>query len=84
MDAIEEGVSGLLVAEGDTRAMAAAMLKLSEEPGLAARMGAAGRSKAERFYTWPAERARLLGHHGLEDAASMRRLTIDAGTQSRL
>lgn len=61
-DAVEEGVAGLLVDEGDTRAMADAMLKVSDEPKLSARMGAAGRRKAERFYTWPAERARLLGH----------------------
>jgi colanic acid/amylovoran biosynthesis glycosyltransferase len=66
MDAVEEGAAGLLVAEGDTQGMAAALLKLSDDPGLAARMGAAGRDKAERLYTWPAERARLLGHLGLE------------------
>jgi colanic acid/amylovoran biosynthesis glycosyltransferase len=67
-DAVEDDVAGLLVAEGDTRGMAAAMLKLSGERGLPARMGAAGRAKAERLYTWPAERSRLLSHLGIESA----------------
>jgi glycosyltransferase involved in cell wall biosynthesis len=67
-DAVDEGSTGLLVAEGDTQGMAAAMLELSAECGLTTRMGHAGHAKAERLYTWTAERSRLLHHLGLAGA----------------
>lgn len=64
-EAISHGESGLLVAEGDVAAMRDAMLEVTRH---AFDFGAAGRRKAERLYTWPAERARLLGHLGVEAA----------------
>lgn len=61
-EAITHGESGLLVDEGDVAAMSKAMLDVIRH---APKLGSAGRTKAERFYAWPAERARLLGHLGI-------------------
>jgi colanic acid/amylovoran biosynthesis glycosyltransferase len=48
-DAVQEGVTGLLVDEGDMQGMAAAMLRLAQEPALAGELGskAAQRARAE-------------------------------------
>lgn len=46
---IENGVNGLLVPMGDEEALAAAMLRLLQNPGEAERMGQAARETAERF-----------------------------------
>lgn len=43
---VEDGVSGLLVAEGDVAGMAAALARLLEDPEAAAAMGRAGRTYA--------------------------------------
>jgi colanic acid/amylovoran biosynthesis glycosyltransferase len=59
-EAIEHGVSGLLVEEMDVEAMAEAMGRAGSDPALCARLGAAAHHKAREVYTWPAERARLL------------------------
>jgi len=59
-EAIEHGVSGLLVEEMDVEAMAEAMGRAANDPALCARLGAAAHQKAKELYTWPAERARLL------------------------
>jgi colanic acid/amylovoran biosynthesis glycosyltransferase len=59
-EAIEDGVSGLLVEEKDVAAMAEAMLRVANDPALSARLGAAAHAKAMHLYSWPAEQARLL------------------------
>ena len=41
-----DGETGILVAEGDVAGMGAAIARLLADPGLAARMGAAGRARA--------------------------------------
>lgn len=52
VDVVEHGVTGYLVEEGDVNAMAAFMLQLERDPGLADRFGAAGRKRVhERFST---------------------------------
>ena len=56
-EAVADGVTGLLVPPGDPRALADALARVLTEPGLAARMGAAGRS-------------RLLGQAGAEAVGS--------------
>ncbi len=61
-EAVEDGATGILVDEGDAAGMAAAILRLARGKDLAARYGAAGRAKAEKLYSWEAERARLLSH----------------------
>ena len=45
-DAVDDGVTGLLVAQGDHAGLAAALVQLLTDEPLAARMGAAGRAKA--------------------------------------
>lgn len=59
-EAIEHGVSGLLVEEMDVEAMSEAMGRAAKDPALCVRLGAAAHQKAKELYTWPAERARLL------------------------
>jgi glycosyltransferase involved in cell wall biosynthesis len=59
-EAIEHGVSGLLVEERDVEAMAEAMGRAASDGVLCARLGTAAHAKAKELYSWPAERARLL------------------------
>ena len=49
-DAIEPGVSGVLVPLRDARALADAVATLAGDEALRARMGAAGRALAERDF----------------------------------
>ncbi len=49
VDMIEDGVTGLLVAPNDAPALAAAMRRLIEEPGLAAHLGEAAQIDVARF-----------------------------------
>jgi glycosyltransferase involved in cell wall biosynthesis len=48
-DAVEDGVTGLLVPPGDVAALRAAIERLLGDPALRARLGAAGRERAPRF-----------------------------------
>jgi glycosyltransferase involved in cell wall biosynthesis len=51
---VDEGETGLLVPAGDPRAVTAAIERLVEAgPQGRAAMGAAGRAKAERLWSWP-------------------------------
>jgi colanic acid/amylovoran biosynthesis glycosyltransferase len=59
-EAIEHGVSGLLVEERDVEAMAEAMGRVASDAALCARLGASAHWKAKELYSWPVERARLL------------------------
>jgi len=51
---VEHERNGLLVDCGDARALAAAALRLIDEPALAQRLIAEGSSDVERLYTWEA------------------------------
>jgi glycosyltransferase involved in cell wall biosynthesis len=53
-EAVLEGVSGLLVPPRDVGSLAEAMTRISEDPELAARFGAAGRRRVERYFGWSA------------------------------
>jgi glycosyltransferase involved in cell wall biosynthesis len=57
-DLVEDGVNGLLVQPGDTRALAGAIVRTLTEPGLAERLGAAARERAEPWLQTPSEYAR--------------------------
>ena len=57
---IEDGVTGLLAPVGDDAALATAACRVLEEPGLAARLGRAGRREAEK-YSWAAVGAQWIG-----------------------
>lgn len=48
-DLVDDGVNGLLCPCGDVGALRACLARLSNEPGLGARLGAAARVTAERF-----------------------------------
>ncbi len=49
---VTDGIDGLLVPFGDVGALATALRTLLDDPALRARLGAAGREKVLRQYTW--------------------------------
>ena len=54
---VKDGETGLLVPPGDDAAMAAASLRLLEEPGLALRLSRAGRESCLERFSWAAVEA---------------------------
>jgi lipopolysaccharide/colanic/teichoic acid biosynthesis glycosyltransferase len=50
IDAVQHGITGLLVPVGDPAALAQAFTRLLENPGLAAKMGAAGMERVKQDY----------------------------------
>jgi len=72
VDAVRDGIDGILVPVGDSRALAEAIAGLLRQPQLARKMGHAGRERAEREFRpqriWAAlleEYSRLLHERGL-------------------
>lgn len=59
-EAVEHGVTGLLVDEGDVDGMSAALRELAVDPGLRERLGAAGRLAVGQRFSWDRERQCLL------------------------
>lgn len=59
-EAVVEGVTGLLVDEGDVAAMAGHLCALSADPTLRERLGVAGRERINSRFTWAQERRRLM------------------------
>lgn len=49
---VTEGDNGLLVPSGDPEALADALARYAEDPGLAQRQGARGRRKVEQTFNW--------------------------------
>ncbi|WP_313514286.1 glycosyltransferase family 4 protein [Pseudomonas sp.] len=64
---IEHEVDGLLVAEGDTQALAEALLRLARSPELCRRLGEAGHAKVVARYEAGAVTRQLLGRLNLLD-----------------
>jgi glycosyltransferase involved in cell wall biosynthesis len=69
-DAIENGVTGLVVPPGDRGALRAALELLLADAALRERLGAAAREKARIEYAWPAATAALLLAYADVGAAS--------------
>jgi glycosyltransferase involved in cell wall biosynthesis len=63
VDAVEDGVTGLLVPAGDTRALRAALERLLADDGLRERLGAAARQRARTAFSERAEVEGLLAAH---------------------
>ena len=59
-DAVEDGVTGLLVDPMDVRAVSEAVSTLLLDPGLARRMGEAGYERVRERFTWDSVAARVL------------------------
>lgn len=57
LDAVEDGVTGLLVPPRDSEALRTAILRLLSDPALRRRLGAAARAEAEERLTWDAATA---------------------------
>jgi len=58
-DAVQDGVTGLLIEQGDVQGLADALIRLLRDRDLARRMGAAGRAFAQ-MHTWDAAAERLI------------------------
>jgi glycosyltransferase involved in cell wall biosynthesis len=58
-EAVCDGVTGLLVAEGDSRAMGDSLVELARDANLRRRMGVAGWNAARERFSWARERADL-------------------------
>lgn len=71
-EVVVDGETGILVERGDTEGLAAAIGKLLSDPQLRGRMGAAGRERVQRLFTWDRTVVRLEELYGriLEHAAS--------------
>jgi phosphatidylinositol alpha-1,6-mannosyltransferase len=59
-EVVQDGVTGLVVDPRDEKTVAAALLRLLGDAALRARMGTAGRERAERLYSVDGFRARIL------------------------
>lgn len=57
-DVLDDGVHGLIVPEREPTPLAAALIRLLDDPALARRLGAAARSRVERELTWAHTAAR--------------------------
>jgi glycosyltransferase involved in cell wall biosynthesis len=51
-DAVVDGETGILVAPGDRDATLSAVRQLLDQPGMARRLGSAGRLRVERHLNW--------------------------------
>jgi len=64
VEQIEDGVTGFLVPPDDPQAMAAAVERLLENPGLAAQMGEAGRKRCSSLFGFDAFYGKIAGVYG--------------------
>jgi glycosyltransferase involved in cell wall biosynthesis len=79
-DLIEDGTNGLFVPPGEPRALAAALERVLDEPGLGPRLGAAGRSTILREFTWKRVGEKLEARY--ENLLGRRRLGPGPGSRT--
>jgi phosphatidylinositol alpha-1,6-mannosyltransferase len=60
-ESVVDGATGILVDGGAVAQVADVLAALLEDPGRARAMGAAGRARVERHFTWPRAAAQLAG-----------------------
>ena len=82
---VEHERTGLLVGERDPDALAAAVLRLLREPGLARRLATAARTECEQRYVWPAVREQweTLYHDLVESHARSSRAPVRSDRSAR-
>jgi glycosyltransferase involved in cell wall biosynthesis len=68
-EAVEDGVTGFLVPEGDIQGMADRFVDLARDPDLRRTMGQSGWSRVRRMFSWELEKEKLLDVLGLRQAA---------------
>ena len=61
-DWLEDGVTGFLAKPGDPQSLAAAIARILDDPGLARKLGEAGRAKAERDFSFSGSMDALITH----------------------
>jgi len=71
VDAVEDGVTGLLVPPGDAEALRGALERLLADPGLRERLGAAARSRVRETLSADAELGALQGAYAAAGGASL-------------
>lgn len=69
-DAVEDGVTGYLVEEGDSEGMAVRLAALASDARCRIEMGQAGWRRARECFSWDIERRRLLQVIGLDATGS--------------
>lgn len=74
-EAVVHGETGLLVPPCEPEALGAALVEVVSNPGLAARLGAAGAKRVHERYTWPTVARSILSYMGLAPGVT----TGDAG-----
>lgn len=52
VDAVKDGETGILIPHEDPDALSEALLSVISDPGLASRLGEAGRERAKRMFSW--------------------------------
>lgn len=77
-EAVEDGVTGLLVVEHDVEAMALAIANLLDDPARAAAMGIAGRKRVLQNFTLERSRDRLRAIMGFAPLAAIPLATAEA------
>jgi glycosyltransferase involved in cell wall biosynthesis len=77
-EVVVDGETGILVERGDAEGLAAAIAKLLADPQLRGRMGAAGRERVRRLFTWDRSVARLEELYGSILGRSASASTVDA------
>jgi glycosyltransferase involved in cell wall biosynthesis len=69
---VRDGVTALLAPRGDDSALAAAAIRLLDEPELASRLAAAARAEVLQRYVWPAVEAGWMDAYGLVSRSTSR------------